>query len=240
VGAILDYTFHSCGNLANVAIPATITNIGMDVFEGCPSLLTISVDPRNKFYSSADGVLFNRSQTALIAFPAGRTGSYAIPDGVVSIAAAAFYGCPALTNVTVPASVRTIGSQAFDRSFHLAGIYFKGNAPAIGTDPIFSFHATVYYLPGKLGWSYNFAYLPTVLWNPQINTRDSGFGIQNGKFGFNVTGTPNISLVVEASSNPANPIWTRVQTMTLTNGTVHFAEPLPANGANRFYRLRSP
>jgi hypothetical protein len=62
--------------------------------------------------------------------------------------------------------------------------------------------------------------------------------VQNGQFGFNITGTPNIPIVVEASTDLANPVWTPLATMTLTNGLVYFSEPVQTNSQSRFYRIR--
>jgi hypothetical protein len=72
------------------------------------------VDAGNKRYRSADGVLFNRSGTALLVYPAGKTASsYSIPAGVQSIGEGAFSGCKNLTAITVPSSVTLIGPAAF-------------------------------------------------------------------------------------------------------------------------------
>ena len=49
-----------------------------------------------------DGVLFNKSQTTLIAYPAGKGARYAIPTSVTNIGNYSFDGCVSLTNVTIP------------------------------------------------------------------------------------------------------------------------------------------
>ena len=67
---------------------------------------------------------------------------------------------------------------------------------------------TVYYLPGTTGWSNSFDGVPAVLWNPLIQTADGSFGVRTNQFGFNITGTPNIPIVVQAADNLANPVWT--------------------------------
>jgi len=102
--------------------------------------------------------------------------------------------------------------------------------------------AKAYYLPGTTGWgafSTNTG-LPTVLWNPLIKTADDSFGLSNNQFGFNITGTTNIPIVVEASANLATASWTALQTCTLTNGSVYFSDPEWTNYPARFYRIRSP
>jgi hypothetical protein len=98
--------------------------------------------------------------------------------------------------------------------------------------------ATVYYLPGTIGWSYfstNTGISP-VLWNPQPQT----LGVHNNEFGFNITGTANIPLAIEACTYLASASWTTLQTCTLTNGSIYFSDPQWTNYPGRFYRLRSP
>ena len=64
--------------------------------------------------------------------------------------------------------------------------------------------------------------------------------MQNNQFGFNITGTSNIPIVVEACTNLASPVWTALQSLTLTNGLFYFSEPLQTNGSGRYYRISSP
>ena len=85
-----------------------------------------------------------------------------------------------------------------------------------------------------------FGGLPTALWNPTIQTANAAFGVLNNHFGFTITGTTNIPIVVEGSANLATTSWTALQTCTLTNGSVYFSDPTWTNYATRFYRIRSP
>jgi hypothetical protein len=99
---------------------------------------------------------------------------------------------------------------------------------------------TVYYLPKTTGWHSTFAGIPTALWNPQMQASDAGFGVHLNRFGFNVTGTANIPLVIEASTEVRNGAWLTLQSCTLTNGSTYFSDPQWTNYPSRFYRLRSP
>jgi hypothetical protein len=65
--------------------------------------------------------------------------------------------------------------------------------------------------------------------------------MQQGRFGFNIAGTPGIPLLVEASANPSGGPWVAVQTCTLTNGAFHFSDPDATNFyPARYYRIRWP
>jgi hypothetical protein len=150
--------------------------------------------------------------------------------------------------------VTDIWGNAFDYCYGLTGIYFQGNAPnidptAIGfhSDPngaimVFSgdTNATAYYLPGTTGWSPTFGGIPAVLWNPQAQTSGGSFGVRTNEFGFNITGTSNIVVVVEGCSDLANPIWTPIQTNTLVGGLSYFSDPEWTNHPACFYRLSFP
>jgi hypothetical protein len=115
-----------------------------------------------------------------------------------------------------------------------------GNAPSVASD-VFS-HGTniVYYLPGTTNWGPTLAGRPAVLWNASIQTANASFGVQTNQFGFNITGTTNIPIVVEANTHLHNSNWSPLQTCTLTNGLIYFSDPQWINYPARFYRLRSP
>ena len=97
-----------------------------------------------------------------------------------------------------------------------------------------------YYLPGATGWTGTFAGRPAVLWNPLIHASGSNFGVVGGQFGFNITGTANIPVVVESCPNLASPVWTPLSTNTLVNGSFYFSEPFQPGAPVRFYGLGLP
>jgi hypothetical protein len=166
--------------------------------------------------------------------------SITIPGSVGSIGGDEFADCGSLTNATIGNGVTNIGESAFAYCRSLTSVYFRGNAPAASSAAFaFDENATVYYLPGTTGWSNSFAGRPAVLWNPLIQTGDGSFGVQNNQFGFNITGTTNIPIVVEASTSLASPVWIPLQSLTLTNGSYYFSEPLQTNSSGRYYRIGS-
>ncbi len=103
-------------------IPASVATIGEDAFSQTKSLLTIDVDPLSPYFSSVDGVLFNKEKTLLIEYPEGKSGSYAVPDGVTAIGTRAFASCFLLNSLTVPSSVGFIADDAFYHAISLSGI----------------------------------------------------------------------------------------------------------------------
>ena len=96
----------------------------------------------------------------------------------------------------------------------------------------------MYYLAGTSGWGPTFGGCPTVLWNPQV--QPGSLGVGTNRFGFTITGASNLVIVVEASTNLANPAWSPLVMYTLTSGSAYFSDPQWTNYPARFYRLRWP
>ena len=208
VNTIQPVAFAGCTGLTSITIPDNVTTIGWEAFDNCSALThvwigsgvnsidsgafngvhlaAIDVDALNTVYSSLDGVLFNRIQTALLQYPGLKAVGYVIPDGVTSIGYYAFGGCTGLASVTIPDSVTSIGPAAFagctsltgitfpasvtaiaDSAFwgctSLSAVYFEGDAPGFLGQRVFEgTSATIYYLPGTSGWGATFGGRPTM------------------------------------------------------------------------------
>ena len=121
VTSIGDSAFFRCARLTAVTIPGSVSNLGFVPFRYCSRLTGIAVDEGSLFYSSADGVLFDKSQATLIEYPGGKAGPYTIPSTVTSIGASAFEGCT-LASVTIANSVINVGLEAFSYCPDLANI----------------------------------------------------------------------------------------------------------------------
>jgi hypothetical protein len=249
-----------------VALPQSVTEIASTAFGAAFHLTSITVDPLNPAYTAQDGVLFTKSLDTLVTFPAAKSGKYTLPQGVENVAVRAFAACRGLTQITlpntltnisegafsecdnittitIPKSVLWIDDSAFFTAAQLQSVFFAGNAPGI-TVRSFETRPKFYYLPGTTGWGEFTNTFPALnatvlLWNPQAQTADSEFGFRDHQFGFTITGTPEIPIVIEAATELDTP-WTTLQSCTLTNGAIYFSDPDSINHPRRIYRLRSP
>ena len=112
VVSIGQYAFYYSQSLATVFIPNNVTSIGYRAFGDSWRLTSIQVGTNNPNYSSIDGVLFNKDQTTLIKYPAGKRGAYTIPNSVTTLERAAF-ASSFITSVRIPNSVTSIEHSAF-------------------------------------------------------------------------------------------------------------------------------
>jgi len=241
--------FSLCVGLTNLMLPDSVTNLGDGAFGGCSALSSINL-PAGATNIGAS--VFQQSGVTNVVLPIGITNvgdrvfqqcvklrHVTIPDGVRNIGLYAFYSCFSLTSVVVPATVTNLSANAFGSS-GLKAVYFKGNAPNPGAGVFSGNTATVYYMPGTSGWGPTFAGRPTVLWNPRVQTTGASFGVSSNGFGFTITGSSNLVIVVEASSNLSRPGWLAVGTNTLVGGSSFFMDAGLTNFSSRYYRLRSP
>jgi hypothetical protein len=220
--------FEHDSKLTSVIISNGVTSIGIQAFQYCSNLASIAI-PNS--VTNIDGEVFRECASLT---------NVTLSTGLTSMVSS-FGNCSSLPQVTIPATITNIGEETFAECLGLKSVFFLGDAPTVAADAFDSdTNATVYYLPGTKGWSSNFASLPTVLWNPVIQTGNSSFGVQSNQFGFTITGTPNLPVLVQSSTNLNDPTWTPLQTFTLTNGLVLFSNSQWADTAEHFYSLAFP
>lgn len=228
VSTIGNWAFFTLDTLRNVQIPNSVKYIRWGAFSGCTSLTNITI-PMGLM--EIDGQAFGgcRSLTKVN-----------IPDSVSRIRSLAFSRCFGLTNVVIGANVTNIEDSAFAYCTNLTSVYFRGDAPSVGAAFTADENATVYYLAGTTGWGAMFGGRPTAFWLPRIETGSSSFGFGMNEFRFDIRWTRHQTIVVETTTNSANPIWLPIRTNFLYDDLLYFGDPDWTNHQSRFYRIRSP
>ncbi len=145
--SVKERAFRGCTGLTEVVIPNGVTSIGEWAFMECTALTYIVIPDSvtkiggSAFYESGyyknennweNGVLYIGNH--LINTKTTISGSYAVKEGTVSLAVYAFQNCSALTNVTIPESIKSIGEYAFQNCAGLEEITIPGSVKSINND----------------------------------------------------------------------------------------------------------
>ena len=145
--------FRNCTSLEVVQIPATASEIHYTTFSDCTNLAQINVDEDNPYYSSRDGVLYNKEQTLLIKCPGGyRGGELVIPNSVKEIQQLAFTACQNLSSVVIPDGVTKIPSETFSECPNLTTIEIPISVTSIPGNFYNTPITDVYYGGGQEDW----------------------------------------------------------------------------------------
>ena len=131
VTSIGSSAFSYCDGLTSVTIPSSVTTIGSFAFSNCNGLTSFVVDTNNQHYTAINGLLYSKDGKTLIECPGALT-SVTIPSSVTSIGDYAFYCCTGLTSVTIPEGVTSIGSSAFLGCTGLTSVTIPSSVTSIG------------------------------------------------------------------------------------------------------------
>ena len=147
--SIGDLAFDFCNNISSIHISSTVKQIGNGAFANVAGTLSasnggesskcalknITVSAENPYFTSVDGVLFNKGLETIICYPVGRTEeTYEIPSGVTKIGHSAFCGSRYLKSVTIPNGVTSIAQWAFRGDTALQSVTIPGSVREIGLE----------------------------------------------------------------------------------------------------------
>jgi len=161
-----------CTSLTNVTLFDGITNLGSLTFYGCTNLKT-AVLPNTLTYLSY-GMFAECSTLTNVVLPLNVTtfGEYSVTEpppvttnGTMRDWGVSFGYCNKLTSEIIPVGVTSLCESTFINCYAMTGIYFRGNAPWLGTNAFKNCtNATVYRLPGSTGFGTNFGGRPVNIW----------------------------------------------------------------------------
>ena len=130
--------FHYCEGLTSVTIPKGVASIGECIFEGCSGLTEIKVSENNRYFTSENGVLYDKKKKMLIQCPGAKGGEFIIPESVTGIESRAFESCKKLTSVTIPKGVTQIEEYTFAWCSSLSNVSIPKGLTSIGHAAFYS------------------------------------------------------------------------------------------------------
>lgn len=165
--------FKNCSSLTSLIIPDSVLNLETGAFAGCDSLTTVTipknvcsaysvfydcdhlekilVDSENEYYYSEHGILFSKDKSTIIQYPAGKSGSYVIPEYVETLMFYSFAGCDNLTAITIGDHVTAIEEYAFSNCNGLTSVTIPDSITELDTG-VFEYCTSLknVYLPNTL------------------------------------------------------------------------------------------
>lgn len=113
-----------------IHISASVQFIGIGAFFGFPNLKYIHVAKDNPYYTSQDGLLFNKDKTCLLFYPpAKQEQEYTIPDSIRKIEQWAFMEAEYLKKITLHEKIETISYLNFTSCKNLSCIHVSEKNP---------------------------------------------------------------------------------------------------------------
>lgn len=135
VTSINSSAFRYCTGLTSVTIGNSVTSIGGLAFEGCTGLTSVTIGNsvtsigNSAFYNTLwynnqpDGIVYAGKVAYKYKGTMPFNTSIVLKEGTLGIADSAFYNCTGLRSITIPNSVTSIGTAAFESCNNLTNIY---------------------------------------------------------------------------------------------------------------------
>lgn len=147
VTELMDFSVANAEYLITLNLGKNIKTISKWALTNCPVLESINVSPDNPYFTSKDGVLYNKDMTELLVYPNGKFpiekdeegkvikgGEFTVPDTVKVINENAFYLCSNLYKINFNEGLEKIEDKAFLKCGGLSEVKFPSALKEIGVD----------------------------------------------------------------------------------------------------------
>lgn len=132
VTALADTAFKKCNLIETIVLPSSLAKVGSNVVDHCFNLTAFEIAAGAENYCVQDGVLYSADMKEVVCCPAGLSGNYIMPAGVVSMAPTAFATCKNLSQITIAEGLKVIPDYAFFECWGLAQVQFPESLESIG------------------------------------------------------------------------------------------------------------
>ena len=118
--------FYNCSKLRSFFLPANVGSIEGALFFGCANLVSVVVDENNAVYDSRNNcnAIIQKENKVLVS----SCSTTSLPDDLEQIGPMAFAGL-SVSRVEIPASIKSIGKEAFYQMSNLKTIVMKHSDP---------------------------------------------------------------------------------------------------------------
>ena len=124
--------FMNCEKLKSIVIGSGVASIGGNCFYGLTALETFEISEANPNFKSEGGMLLTKDGATLIQYAAAGNTQFILPNGVTTIANKACYGMP-FTEIIIPDTVVSIGSNAFENCTKAETVYVPSSVTELGS-----------------------------------------------------------------------------------------------------------
>lgn len=126
--------FNACYKLSSIKLPESVTEVGVNAFNGCPfadfyipknlssftnigvnygNLTSLTYNPDNRFIKEVDGILYATSEATILFVPKDITGTVRIDECVMTLPGEKFNNCSGITTLILPSKLLSIENTAF-------------------------------------------------------------------------------------------------------------------------------
>lgn len=127
-----NHAFLGCENLTRVTFPKGVRKIKGGLFVGCTSLTEVKVEEGNANYCVTDGILMSTDGQTLVYYPMWKEQKeYTVPSSVRTLESAAFDGCRHLEKVSLPNGVTSIPGNLFHDCKNLTSVTIPSSVARI-------------------------------------------------------------------------------------------------------------
>ena len=118
--------FYNCSKLRSFFLPANVGSVEGALFFGCANLVSVVVDENNAVYDSRNNcnAIIQKDNKVLVS----SCSTTSLPDDLEQIGPMAFAGL-SVSRVEIPASIKSIGKEAFYQMSNLKTIVMKHSDP---------------------------------------------------------------------------------------------------------------
>lgn len=113
--------FSFCSKLKNVRLGPLVKVIDPSAFNNCSLLTEFNVEDENDFFTSIEGILYNKDKSVLVRCPEGYSRNIVdVNDTTVEIGPWAFSKCSKLNDIQLPRGLKNIGIYAFKDCYNIS------------------------------------------------------------------------------------------------------------------------